>query len=270
MEPFAHRAKRRFGQNFLRDQQAIDSVINAIAPESSESFVEIGPGYGALTEALVTHAQRVELVEIDRELSQMLQERYAYHPGVSVHCADILRFDLARIAPEGSKFRVVGNVPYNISTPILFRLLEFASCIQDMHLMLQREVAQRLVASPGGGDYGRLSVMAQYRCQMMRFFDVPPQAFHPVPKVFSSLVRLVPIQAGPKACRDKDLRTIVTRCFMHRRKTIRNGLKGYLDESEISQCHVEPERRPQTLTLADFIALADVFSAKRVTHRNCE
>ena len=260
-----HRARRRFGQNFLYDPQVINTIVDTINPSDDEHLIEIGPGRGALTDVLVECAGRIDLIEIDRDLYHTLRLRYRHASHVTLHLADILRFDLTHLVTPESKCRIVGNLPYNISTPLLFHLLDAAHYISDMHIMLQREVAERLVSIPGKASYGRLSVMTQYRCQTTRLFDISPHAFRPVPKIFSSMVWLRPHTVAPVKITDEEaFHVIVTRCFNHRRKTLRNCLKGYLTESQIHQCHIDPKARPQTLSLSDFALLSDVFSEKKL------
>ena len=266
--PSRHRARRRFGQNFLYDQRVTDQIIDAIAPSPDEHLVEIGPGQGALTGRLAELAGRLDLIEIDYDLHAELQAHYAGQANVTVHRADILRFDLAQISTD-KPLRVVGNLPYNISTPLLFHLFDSAATVTDMHFMLQREVVDRLVSEPGGGDYGRLSVMTQFRCTTTRLFDVSPHAFRPVPKVYSSVARLVPHANPPAVSEYADLKELVTRCFSQRRKTLRNCLKKVLAEPDIIACGIDPGVRPQTLSLAQFAALANAFTQSKVTHKIC-
>ena len=254
----SHRPRRRFGQNFLCDPQVINAIVDTINPNSDEHLIEIGPGQGALTDALVESAGRIDLIEIDRNLYHALRLRYKHAPHVTLHLANILQFNIAALIPSERQCRIVGNLPYNISTPLLFHMFNAARYISDMHFMLQREVAERLVSILGSASYGRLSVMTQYRCQATHLFDIPPHAFRPVPKIFSSMVRLRPHTIAPVKINDEEaFHIVVTRCFNHRRKTLRNCLKGYLTESQISQCHID----------LNFALLKEFIY--RVTHRNC-
>jgi len=253
-----HRPRKRFGQNFLHDRGVIERIVRAIRPQSDQHMVEIGPGLGALTEHLVDAVQRLDVVELDRDLVPRLQERFGDRNHFLIHNADALRFDFAALAQPGEKLRVVGNLPYNISTPLLFHLLEQHSAIRDMHFMLQLEVVDRLAAQPGDDDYGRLSVMIQYHCQVDKLFTVPPGAFTPPPKVYSAIVRLRPHDTPPYPARDaKMFERVVAQAFSQRRKTLRNTLKGLLDASAIEALGIDGSRRPETLSLAEFVALAD-------------
>lgn len=229
-------------------------MLRAIAPKTNETFVEIGPGEGVLTRPLLDAVGRLHVVELDRDLAGALESEGI--PGLTVHGFDALRFDFRSLAPEGG-LRVVGNLPYNISTPLLFHLLDQADVIIDMHFMLQREVVERMAAGPGGGEYGRLSVMVQYRCRVERLFTVRPGAFRPPPKVDSAVVRLVPHPRPPVAVGDEDLfRQLVAAAFSQRRKTLRNALKNLLPAEAIRAAGVEPGERAERLTLEDFAALS--------------
>jgi len=253
-----HRARKRFGQNFLHDRGIIERIISAIRPQTDQHIVEIGPGLGALTERLVDSTRQLDVVELDRDLVPRLQERFSDRPHFHIHSADALRFDFASLASEGEKLRVVGNLPYNISTPLLFHLLKQHRVIRDMYFMLQLEVVNRLAAQAGEDDYGRLSVMIQYYCQVDKLFTVPPGAFNPPPKVYSAIVRLVPHDTLPCPARDeKVLERLVAQAFSQRRKTLRNSLKGLLDAQAIEALGIDGSRRPETLTLAEFVTLAD-------------
>jgi len=255
-----HRPRKRFGQNFLHDRGIIERIVRAIRPQTDQHMVEIGPGLGALTEHLVDAVQRLDVVELDRDLVPRLQERFGDHKQFHIHNADALRFDFAALS-QGEKLRVVGNLPYNISTPLLFHLLEQHSAIRDMYFMLQLEVVDRLAAQPGDDDYGRLSVMIQYHCQVDKLFTVPPGAFTPAPKVYSAIVRLIPHRTPPHPARnEKMLERVVAQAFSQRRKTLRNTLKGLLDASAIEALGIDGSRRPETLSLVEFVALADAAS----------
>ncbi len=254
----SHRARKRFGQNFLHDPAVIERIVAAIDPRPSQAVVEIGPGQGALTLPLLHRLGRLSVIELDRDLAGPLRERCAGAGELELHGADALRFDFSALAPGPHALRVVGNLPYNISTPLLFHLLAQAELIADMHFMLQREVVERLAAAPGGKDYGRLSVMIQYRCAVEPLFGVGPGAFHPRPRVDSTVVRLIPHAAPPVTVADEALLArLVAQAFSRRRKTLRNALEGLVEAEALAALGIDPRRRPETLTLAEFAALAD-------------
>ena len=257
-----HRARKRFGQNFLHDEAVIDRILRAIAPRPGQTLVEIGPGLGALTVPLLETAHTLHVVELDRDVIPHLQQSCAGKGELHVHQLDALKFDFASLAHGEDSLRVVGNLPYNISTPLLFHLLDFAPLIADMYFMVQKEVALRMAAAPGGGDYGRLSVMLQWRCAVELLFPVGPGAFRPAPKVDSAFVRLVPHAAPPVQIDDEDVFSdLVRRAFSQRRKTLRNTLKGLLDEQGIREAGVDPGLRAEVLSLAQFAALANRAAA---------
>jgi len=255
-----HRARRRFGQHFLHETAVIDRIVRAAALKSGDAAVEIGPGLGALTGALLEATGRLDVIELDRDLAAKLQARFDPE-AVRVHQVDALGFDFVDLSRERGPLRVVGNLPYNISTPILFRLVDAGAAIRDMHLMLQKEVVERMAASPGGRDYGRLSVMVQFRCRVEVLFSVGPGAFRPPPKVHSAVVRLEPLD--PPAVPVSDVRNferVVSLAFGMRRKTLRNSLRPVLSRTEIEAAGVDPGARPETLDLAGFAALANRMS----------
>jgi 16S rRNA (adenine1518-N6/adenine1519-N6)-dimethyltransferase len=258
-----HTPRKRFGQNFLQDQNIIRQLVSFIRPVAGQQLLEIGPGQGALTQPLVESGVQVTCVEIDRDLAALLRERFAACDNFCLVEGDALSLDLASLSGVQGAMRVVGNLPYNISTPLLFHLLSQRSLISDMHFMLQKEVVDRLVACPGTGTYGRLSVMAQYRCDIAHVFDVPPTAFYPVPKVMSAIVRLVPREPLLAALNEQHLAKLVTLAFGQRRKTLRNTLKSYLDDSAFSEVDVDASMRAETLSVSDFVRLANVFSARQ-------
>lgn len=249
-----HRARKRFGQHFLVDAGVIDAILRAIAPGPSDTVVEIGPGQGALTESLARAAGHLHLVELDRDLAAALQNRWHDSANVTVHEADALKFDFAGL---GQDLRVVGNLPYNISTPLLFHLLDQRDQIRDMHFMLQKEVVQRMTAGPGDRAQGRLGLMCQNRAEVTHLFDVPPTAFSPQPRVQSAIVRVTPrtepLVPAPLEPMFDDL---VRLAFGRRRKTLRNSLRDRLDADEIEAAGVDPGARPETLGLEDFRSLA--------------
>jgi len=249
-----HRPRKRFGQHFLHDPGVVERIVRAIAPRPGERLVEIGPGEGVLTRPLLAAAGALEAVELDRDLAAALARENL--PGLTVHQADALRFDFRALA-DGGRLRLAGNLPYNISTPLIFHLLEQSECIADMHFMLQREVVARMVAGPGGGDYGRLSVMVQYRCRVERLFDVPAGAFRPPPKVASAVVRLVPLERPPVDVGDEAVfARVVAAAFGQRRKTLRNALKQLLPAAEIEAAGADPGARAETLPLEQFANLS--------------
>ncbi len=258
MAHMGHRARKRFGQNFLRDEGVIDRMVRAIAPQPDDRLVEIGPGLGALTRPLLERVGRLTAVELDRDVIEKLQAHCAGSGELIVHQGDALRFDFAALAEEGQPLRVVGNLPYNISTPLIFHLLTAAEHIVDMHFTLQKEVVDRLGAGPGEDAYGRLSVMVQYYCRVEPLFRIGPQAFTPVPKVDSAFVRLVPYREPPVALKDVGaLAQVTQQAFGQRRKTLRNSLKSLLDADRIEACGIDPAARPETLNLAEFARLAN-------------
>jgi 16S rRNA (adenine1518-N6/adenine1519-N6)-dimethyltransferase len=255
-----HKAKKRFGQNFLHDQGVIHGIVAAIRPREGEHLVEIGPGMGAMTEPLLEACKQMEAIELDRDLLPGLRAQFAVQGGLTLHNADALKFDFCSLMSDERPLRVVGNLPYNISTPLIFHLIEQSNCIQDMHFMLQQEVVNRLAAAPGGGDYGRLSIMVQYHCEVEKLFGVPPEAFNPPPKVHSAIVRLTPYETPPIPARDvKTLSQLVTQSFQQRRKTLRNNLKKVLDSGVIESLGIDPGRRPETLSLEEYVRLADAL-----------
>jgi 16S rRNA (adenine1518-N6/adenine1519-N6)-dimethyltransferase len=253
-----HRARKRFGQNFLHDEAVINRILGAINPQPGQYLVEIGPGLGALTAGLLAAAGRLDVVELDRDLVPKLREHFAGKGELIIHEADALKFDFATLGRPQQKLRIVGNLPYNISTPLLFHLLEAAEVIQDMHVMLQKEVVDRMTAQPGGSDYGRLSVMLQYRCRVERLFTIGPGAFRPAPKVDSAIARLIPYAELPHPARDETMfGQVVSQAFAQRRKMMRASLKGLLTMEQIEACAIDPSRRPETLSVAEFVRLAD-------------
>ncbi len=253
-----HRARKRFGQNFLSDPNIIRKIIDTIAPQPGQNVVEIGPGLGAMTAPLQERLGHLNVVEIDRDLIAKLHERYSAAQ-ITVHEGDALKFDFATL---GEDLRVVGNLPYNISTPLLFHLASFAEQVRDMTFMLQKEVVMRMVAEPGSSDYGRLSVMLQYRFRMGRMFDVPPGAFRPVPKVMSSIVRLVPRPADAlTAINEQTLSRVVAAAFGQRRKTLRNTLREFIDDAGLEALGIDPGVRAERLAVADYVRIANAVSA---------
>ena len=253
-------AKKRFGQHFLSDQHVIDRIIQVIDPKPEQTVIEIGPGTGILTEALLARIPSLYAVEIDRDLAKMLEVNFqAQH--LTLFLQDALSFDFEQLADK-KPLRVVGNLPYNISTPFIFHCLKHAPLIQDMHFMLQKEVVDRLAAPPGSKTYGRLSVMAQYSCQISSLFNVGPGSFSPPPKVDSAVVRLIPRSFEP-TCRDPELLArIVLRAFQQRRKTIHNSLKGMVTDEELLQVQIPPQERAENISVQKFVMLANIIHEK--------
>lgn len=262
MKPGPHQARKRFGQNFLVNQQVIDNIVTAIRPRDDDNLVEIGPGQGALTAPLVNACAKLKVIELDRDLIPRLQAQFASHDKLQIFEADALKFDYAQLAIENHPLRVVGNLPYNISTPLIFHLLSYRHMIGDMHFMLQKEVVQRMVAQPGDRHYGRLGIMCQYFSRVEYLFDVGPDSFDPAPKVDSAIVRLVPHQTLPIEAKNLQwLEKTVKTAFQQRRKTLRNALKPLLENiDELASCGIELGQRPEKLSLADFVKLADWLS----------
>ena len=242
--------RKRFGQNFLTDRNIQSKLISFINPEPDNVIVEIGPGKGALTEALVGKTGRLEVIEIDRDLAKHLSERFG--DKITIHTGDALKFDFS-VYKTSAPIKVVGNLPYNISTPLLFSLFNYSPLISDMYFLLQLEVVNRICASPADKEYGRLSVMAQFYCQPTKLMTVPPQAFTPVPKVNSAFVRLTPLSRGMSSDKSRLLQKLATTAFSSRRKTLRNALGQWLNPEEISSLGINPGDRPENMSLEDFI-----------------
>ena len=256
-----HTARKRFGQNFLVSQGVIRSIIDAVAPRAGDTVVEIGPGLGALTDPLLEQVEHLHVVEIDRDLIARLRERYP-EERLSIHEGDALEFDFGTLKGEG-RLKIVGNLPYNISSPLLFHLAQYAEQVYDMHFMLQREVVDRMVAEPGGSEFGRLSVMLQYRFHMERLFIVPPGSFNPPPKVDSAIVRMIPIPSDKIAVKDETLYAkVVSAAFGQRRKTLRNTLKPLLSESELAQLQIDAQLRAENLGVTEFTRIANYLSGR--------
>ena len=266
--PPQHQARKRFGQNFLQDAAVIERIAAVVQPQSAEHLVEIGPGQGALTRALIESGCTLDVIELDRDLVPGLLAAFSLKPGFKLHSADALTFDFASLCSPGAggpelyaqRLRVVGNLPYNISTPLIFKLLENSALIRDMHFMLQLEVVERLAASPGSKDWGRLGIMAQYQCEVEHLFDVPPQAFKPAPKVQSAIVRLTPWSQSPwPPCNTSQLRVLVKAAFAQRRKTLRNNLKEIIDSKQLEALGIDPGARAETLQLTQFIEITNAI-----------
>jgi len=249
-----HIARKRFGQNFLVDRSIIARIVDAIDPQPWDNLVEIGPGLGALTVPLLERVPRLQVVELDRDLAARLRASYPAERLI-VYEGDALRFDFSTLAVP---MRILGNLPYNISTPLLFHMAAYAECFNDLHFMLQREVVERMVAAPSTPEYGRLSVMLQYRFRMQNLLCVPSSAFRPAPKVASAVVRLVPLlRPDVAACDESLFGDTVTRAFSHRRKTLRNALLGLATEADLHAVGVDPGLRAENLSVAAFVAISN-------------
>ncbi|MDG6897438.1 16S rRNA (adenine(1518)-N(6)/adenine(1519)-N(6))-dimethyltransferase [Actinobacillus delphinicola] len=259
-----HTARKRFGQNFLSDDRVILDIVNAIHPQENQFLVEIGPGLGALTEPVADRVDHLTVVELDRDLAKRLRHHPFLNHKLTVIETDAMQFNFRdlytqeNLAEKGQKLRVFGNLPYNISTPLMFHLFDYCDVIQDMHFMLQKEVVKRLAAAPNSKAYGRLTVMTQYFCQVYPVLDVPPTAFKPAPKVDSAVVRLIPHTTLPYVAKDlKLLNQICTNAFNQRRKTLRNALGQYLSEEQIIALGIDPNARAENLSVADFVNIAN-------------
>ncbi len=254
-----HQARKRFGQNFLSDDAVISRILSGINPRVGDRMVEIGPGMGALTEHLLDGLDgALEVVELDRDLVPVLRTKFFNFPEFNIHEADALKFDFNALADEQHPLRVVGNLPYNISTPLIFHLLENIKHLKDMHFMLQKEVVERMAAVPGRSLYGRLGIMTQYHCRVQPLFIVGPEAFEPAPKVESAIVRLTPHAELPHPVESIDrLQTIVKTAFTKRRKTLRNALAGVIPLEALNELDIDKGLRPENLTLAQYAALAN-------------
>ncbi len=249
--------KKRFGQNFLHDGNIVQKIVDAVAPQEQDHLVEIGPGRGAITEQLSRIALLTDVIEIDLDLADALEQRQWPHT-VEVHRGDALKFDFSALARDGEKLRLVGNLPYNISTPLLFHFLDSAHLFADMHVMLQKEVIDRMVAAPGTKQYGRLTVMLAARCEVEHLFNIKPGSFTPPPKVDSSFARLIPSRIPLVAESQYDaFKQVVTQAFGLRRKTLSNALKGLLDSNAIEDCGIDPGLRAEVLTPEEFLLLAE-------------
>jgi 16S rRNA (adenine1518-N6/adenine1519-N6)-dimethyltransferase len=253
-----HAPRKRFGQHFLHDKQVIERLVNVIAPLPDQHLVEIGPGQGALTLPVLQKTGAMDVIELDRDLIPILSERCLTAGSLNIHQADALAFDFGALVQNNKPLRVIGNLPYNISTPLIFHLLTFAGSIIDMHFMLQKEVVDRLAADHGSSDYGRLSIMVQYHCKVTALFDVPPSAFHPPPKVDSRIVRMVPYETVPFVAKNYGhLQSLVRQAFSQRRKTLRNCLKRLMTDEAWEKSSIDPKLRPEQLTVADYVKLSN-------------
>lgn len=254
-----HKARKRFGQNFLSDPGVIEKIVRAINPKPDDAIVEIGPGLGALTEEILAVNPHLQVVELDRDLIPVLRTKFFNYPEFRIHEADALSFDFSQLMTD-RPLRIIGNLPYNISTPLIFHLLSQAGVVADMHFMLQKEVVQRLAAVPGDNNYGRLGIMAQYFCKVQPLFEVGPGAFRPAPKVDSAIVRLVPHKELPHPAKDlKTLQAVVRTAFNARRKTLRKALASMVTAEQLQSLGINDGLRPENLSLADYVQIADML-----------
>jgi 16S rRNA (adenine1518-N6/adenine1519-N6)-dimethyltransferase len=253
-----HIARKRFGQNFLHDHSVIANILNSLQTKPGQHWVEIGPGQGALTAPLLEKNITLDVVELDRDLVSYLRGQFKAKPNLSIHSADALKFDFSKLAKPDEKLHIVGNLPYNISTPLLFHLLENAACIADMHFMLQKEVVDRICAVPGSKKYGRLSVKMQYHCTAECLFDVYPESFDPPPQVMSAIIKLIPHATPPVVVKDKAIfNKVVTQAFSQRRKTLKNSLKTLVNEDSLLSLGIDPSARAETISLLNFANISN-------------
>ncbi|KXO12200.1 16S rRNA (adenine(1518)-N(6)/adenine(1519)-N(6))-dimethyltransferase RsmA [Marinobacter excellens] len=256
-----HKARKRFGQNFLHDPGVIEKIVRSINPKPDDAIVEIGPGLGAITEEILAVNPRLQVVELDRDLIPVLRTKFFNYPEFRIHEADALSFDFSQLVVDGRPLRIVGNLPYNISTPLIFHLLAQSGVVRDMHFMLQKEVVQRLAATPGDNNYGRLGIMAQYFCKVQPLFEVGPGAFRPAPKVDSAIVRLVPHKELPHPAKNlKTLQAVVRTAFNARRKTLRKALAALVTVEQLQSVGINDGLRPENLSLADYVKIADLLA----------
>ncbi len=253
-----HKARKRFGQNFLNDEYIIDGIVSAISPRPGQNIVEIGPGLGALTEPVGKMVDKLSVIELDRDLAERLRQHPELKEKLTIYEGDAMQFDFKELVKPNNKLRIFGNLPYNISTPLMFHLFEFYQDIQDMHFMLQKEVVNRLAAGPGSKAYGRLTVMAQYFCKVTPVLEVPPTAFVPPPKVDSAVVRLTPYDELPYPTTSlKWLERVCREGFNQRRKTIRNCYRNLLSVESLEELGISPGLRPENLTIQQFVDMAN-------------
>lgn len=253
-----HQAKKRFGQNFLHNDAIISDIVDAINPEPGENLVEIGPGLGALTEPVIERAGKLSVVELDRDLAHRLRHHPFLAEHLTIHEIDALKFDFSELAREDHPLRIFGNLPYNISTPLIFHLLTFKNNVKDMHFMLQKEVVDRMAAMPNSKTYGRLSIMTQYQCQVIPVMEIGPEAFKPAPKVDSAIVRLIPHANIENPVKDLEmLNKVCLTAFNQRRKTIRNSFKKLISVEQMESLSIDPTLRPENLSLDQYIAIAN-------------
>jgi len=254
-----HTPRKRFGQNFLQDQNCIQKIIAAINPQAGDKIIEIGPGQGALTQPLLKYNIELCAVEIDKDLAKIINQKFADYPQFQLHNQDALTFNFSSVYNNALP-KVIGNLPYNISTPLLFHLFSFQECFSEMYFMLQKEVADRMCAQPGSKQYGRLSIMTQYFCKIDRLFIVPPSAFFPQPKVQSAIIRLIPYTKENRPFPTTDLhlfKNVVTSAFSQRRKKLSNSLKDLISSERLATLDIDPSSRPEALSIQEFILLTN-------------
>ena len=254
----SHKARKRFGQNFLHDHNVIENIVANLQIESGDHIVEIGPGKGALTGSILIPGVPLDIIEIDRDLVALLKQKFEAHENLRIISADALQFDFSSLQKNNEKLRIIGNLPYNISTPLLFHLFENFSCIKDMHFMLQKELVDRICADPGTKKYGRLSVMSQFYCSVEPLFEVAPESFTPSPKVISAIVKLTPHSQPPVQVESlAHFNKVVRTAFSQRRKTLRNSLKSLISEEKIRALSIDPGVRAESISLNDFAKLSN-------------
>jgi len=259
---FGHKARKRFGQNFLTDPGIINKIVRSITPKTNDNIVEIGPGQGAITGQILELCPRLNVVELDRDLIPILLTQFAIYPGFKIHQADALKFDFEQLCQAETPLRIIGNLPYNISTPLIFHLLGYQDKIKDMHFMLQKEVVERMASEPGKKSYGRLTIMVQYYCKVENLFPVAPECFNPRPKVDSAIVRLQPYSEFPVKAKNVALmEKIVNAAFQQRRKTLRNTLKQFISAEQMASLTINTGLRPENLSVADYAQLSDEMDA---------
>ncbi|PCK09795.1 MAG: 16S rRNA (adenine(1518)-N(6)/adenine(1519)-N(6))-dimethyltransferase [Alteromonadaceae bacterium] len=276
LTPSGHRAKKRFGQNFLVDEGIIRLIVRSVYPQETDHIVEIGPGQGAITGLLLDACPRLQAIELDRDLMPVLLAQFAKYKDFKIHQSDALNFDFRQLLENlkskdesNAKLRIVGNLPYNISTPLIFHLLTHRDIIADMHFMLQKEVALRLAAKPGDKNYGRLSIMAQYYCAIENLFDVPPTSFHPAPKVDSAIVRLSPYTELPHPAQNIDnVELLVRTAFAQRRKTLRNALKTLIDTDQAENINLDLSLRAENISLEQYVSVANALWGENSGHQD--
>ena len=257
-----HQSRKRFGQHFLKDPSVLQEILRCVSPHTTDHVIEIGPGQGALTTYLLDHVDHLDAVELDRDLVVFLQERFDPKK-LTIHSADALDFSYASLSQSKNDLRIVGNLPYNISTPLLFKLFSELDCIRDMHFMLQKEVVLRLTAAVGTTDYNRLSVMSQYFCENSYLFTVPPEAFDPPPKVESAVVRLTPRMQGTLSEIQFNLfSSVVKEAFNYRRKKLGNCLKRFIKPDALIALDINPNARPQEISVSEFIRISEAISVE--------
>jgi 16S rRNA (adenine1518-N6/adenine1519-N6)-dimethyltransferase len=259
-----NKPRKRFGQNFLNDSFVIANIVKAINPTKDNHFIEIGPGLGAISEPLISKIAKLDAIELDYDLIPKLLTKFNNQNNFTIHQADILKFDLLSVIDKQRKVRIAGNLPFNISTPLLFKLINYINNIQDLHFMLQKEVAHRLIATPGNKSYGRLTIMMQYYFDIQLLLEVPASAFKPAPKVISSFIRLIPKESSSREnIINKGLfGNIVTQAFNKRRKTIKNSLENFFNNDDFIELNIEPKLRPEQLSISDYIILSNYLANK--------